>query len=160
MDVTSNTSDIIVIGGGVAGLSTAMQLAMRGQKVIVLERQRLGCGSTGRAAGLLGQLRGTAEHTRMLADGMEIALPVPASSSPTPGKLGAHSFEVVYVIERAPCGLWARFEAPAPDLPLQPLAFRRVWRLRNPSMRRRERQMAWPESFTARTQRCPDERAA
>jgi hypothetical protein len=64
-----------------------------------------------------------------LADGTEIALPVPASSSSTPGKLGSHSFEVVYVIERAPCELWARFEAPAPDLPLQPLAFRRVWRL-------------------------------
>src|SRR5436190_8065005 len=49
-----------------------MQLAMRGQKVILLERQRLGCGSTSRAAGLLGQLRGTAEHTRMLADSIEI----------------------------------------------------------------------------------------
>src|SRR5690349_23432849 len=49
-----------------------MQLAMRGQKVTLVERQRLGCGSTGRAAGLLGQLRGTAEHTRMLADGLEI----------------------------------------------------------------------------------------
>jgi 4-methylaminobutanoate oxidase (formaldehyde-forming) len=67
-----NSADVIVIGGGVAGLSTAMQLALRGQRVIVLERQRLGCGSTSRAAGLLGQLRGTAEHTRMLADSLEI----------------------------------------------------------------------------------------
>ena len=72
MNPTNHTADVIIIGGGVAGLSTAMQLAMRGQKVIVLERQRLGCGSSGRAAGLLGQLRGTAEHTRMLADGLEI----------------------------------------------------------------------------------------
>ena len=32
------TSDVIIIGGGVAGLSTAMQLALRGSKVIVLER--------------------------------------------------------------------------------------------------------------------------
>src|SRR5438876_6902338 len=72
MSQALETADVIVIGGGVAGLSTAMQLGARGQKVIVLERQSLGCGSTGRAAGLLGQLRGTAEHTRMLADGMEI----------------------------------------------------------------------------------------
>src|SRR6266446_6805620 len=72
MSQTNNNADVIVIGGGVAGLSTAMQLAMRRQRVIVLERQRLGCGSTSRAAGLLGQLRGTAEHTRMLADGIEI----------------------------------------------------------------------------------------
>ena len=72
MSERNNTADVIVIGGGVAGLSTAMQLAMRGQRVILFERQRLGCGSTSRAAGLLGQLRGTAEHTRMLADSLEI----------------------------------------------------------------------------------------
>lgn len=69
----SNSSyDVIIIGGGVAGLSTAMQLAKRSQRVLVLERERLGNGSTGRAAGLLGQLRGTAEHTRMLMDGVTI----------------------------------------------------------------------------------------
>jgi 4-methylaminobutanoate oxidase (formaldehyde-forming) len=49
-----------------------MQLAGRGASVIVLERERIGNGSTGRAAGLLGQLRGHAEHTRMLMDGLEI----------------------------------------------------------------------------------------
>jgi 4-methylaminobutanoate oxidase (formaldehyde-forming) len=66
------TADVIIIGGGVAGLSTAMQLAGRGASVLVLERERLGNGSTGRAAGLLGQLRGNAEHTRMLIDGLAI----------------------------------------------------------------------------------------
>lgn len=69
---TTNTADVIIIGGGVAGLSTAMQLAGRGATVVVLERDRLGNGSTGRAAGLLGQLRGNAEHTRMLIDGVTI----------------------------------------------------------------------------------------
>jgi len=68
----SNTADVIIIGGGVAGLSTAMQLAGRGASVLVLERERLGNGSTGRAAGLLGQLRGNIEHTRMLIDGVAI----------------------------------------------------------------------------------------
>ena len=68
----SQTADVIIIGGGVAGLSTAMQLAGRGASVLVLERERLGNGSTGRAAGLLGQLRGNAEHTRMLIDGVAI----------------------------------------------------------------------------------------
>ncbi len=66
------TADVLVIGGGVAGLSTAMQLGKRGQRVIVLERQQLGSGSTGRAAGLLGQLRGTSAATRMLMDAVEI----------------------------------------------------------------------------------------
>lgn len=64
--------DVIVIGGGVAGASTAMQLALRGSKVLVLERAMLGSGSTGRAAGLLGQLRSTRAATQMLRDGVEI----------------------------------------------------------------------------------------
>src|SRR6478672_4185003 len=68
----SHAADVIIIGGGVAGLSTAMQLAGRGADVVVLERERLGNGSTGRAAGLLGQLRGNAEHTRMLIEGVAI----------------------------------------------------------------------------------------
>jgi 4-methylaminobutanoate oxidase (formaldehyde-forming) len=66
------TVDVIIVGGGVAGLSTAMQLAGRGARVIVLEREQIGNGSTGRAAGLLGQLRGNVEHTRMLIDGLAI----------------------------------------------------------------------------------------
>src|SRR5919109_1540649 len=68
----SNSADVIIIGGGVAGLSTAMQLAGRRASVQVLERERIGNGSTGRAAGLLGQLRGNVEHTRMLIDGLAI----------------------------------------------------------------------------------------
>ena len=68
----SHSADVIIIGGGVVGLSTAMQLAGRGADVVVLERERLGNGSTGRAAGLLGQLRGNAEHTRMLIEGVAI----------------------------------------------------------------------------------------
>lgn len=72
MPLNSSTADVLVIGAGVAGLSTALQLASRGQRVIVLERDGIGNGSTGRAAGLLGQLRGTAEHTRMLIDAVRI----------------------------------------------------------------------------------------
>ena len=71
-DPLPTTSDVVVIGGGVAGLSTAMQLAARGASVTLLERERLGNGSTGRAAGLLGQLRGTRAATKMLMDGVEI----------------------------------------------------------------------------------------
>lgn len=69
---TNATADVIIMGGGVAGLSTAMQLSERGSRVVVVERERLGNGSTGRAAGLLGQLRGTAAATTMLMDGVQI----------------------------------------------------------------------------------------
>src|SRR2546427_10370844 len=69
---TNNTADVIVIGSGVAGLSTALQLAARGQKVMLLEKGELASGSTGQASGLLGQLRSNAEAIRMLMDSMAI----------------------------------------------------------------------------------------
>lgn len=64
--------DVVIIGGGVAGASTAMQLALCGQRVAVVERKMLGAGSTGRAAGLLGQLRSTRAATAMLVEGLAI----------------------------------------------------------------------------------------
>jgi len=69
---SAQTADVLVIGGGVAGASSAMQLAFRGRKVIVLERAMLGSGSTGRAAGLLGQLRSTQAATQLLKDGLTV----------------------------------------------------------------------------------------
>lgn len=72
MSNVNNTADVLIIGGGVAGASTAMQLAFRGRSVIVLERAMLGSGSTGRAAGLLGQLRSTHAATRLLKDGLDV----------------------------------------------------------------------------------------
>lgn len=69
---TDNTADVIVIGSGVAGLSTALQLAARGQRVLLLEKGELASGSTGQASGLLGQLRSNAEAIRLLVDSMAI----------------------------------------------------------------------------------------
>ncbi len=49
----SNTADVIIIGGGVQGASLAFHLAQRGTKVIVLEKQFIGAGATGRSSGLV-----------------------------------------------------------------------------------------------------------
>ena len=65
-------ADIIIIGGGAAGCSAAMQLSLRGRKVLVLERSMLGSGSTGRAAGLGAQLRESPDETRLLMKGIEV----------------------------------------------------------------------------------------
>ncbi len=46
-------ADVVVIGAGFAGLSTALELAARGAKVIVLEREFAGFGASGRNAGYL-----------------------------------------------------------------------------------------------------------
>ena len=68
----NQAADIIIIGGGAAGCSTAMQLSGRGKKVLVLEQALLGSGSTGRAAGLGAQLRESPDETRLLMQGIEV----------------------------------------------------------------------------------------
>lgn len=45
--------DVCVIGGGLAGINTALGLMQRGQSVIVLEAQRLGWGASGRNGGFV-----------------------------------------------------------------------------------------------------------
>ena len=45
--------DVIVIGGGIIGATTAWQLAERGAEVLLLERGHLASGATRRSQGLL-----------------------------------------------------------------------------------------------------------
>jgi len=45
--------DVVVIGGGVNGLFTALDLSLRGFKVLLLERGSVGSGTSGRMHGLL-----------------------------------------------------------------------------------------------------------
>ena len=57
---------VIVIGGGIAGCSTAYHLAKFGWKdVILLERDQLTSGTTWHAAGLVSQLGPTAAVTKI-----------------------------------------------------------------------------------------------
>ncbi len=43
------TADVCVIGGGIAGCSTALHLAERGYRVALLESHRIGFGASGRS---------------------------------------------------------------------------------------------------------------
>ena len=48
-----NTADVIIIGGGIHGASLAFHLGQRGLKALVLEKNVLGAGATGRSSGLV-----------------------------------------------------------------------------------------------------------
>lgn len=54
------TANAVVVGGGIIGLSTAYHLARAGmEKVVLLERRKLGCGTTWHSVGSVGQVRGS-----------------------------------------------------------------------------------------------------
>jgi len=60
------TARAVIIGGGVSGCSVAYHLAKAGwTDIVLLERKRLTSGTTWHAAGLIGQLRGSANMTRL-----------------------------------------------------------------------------------------------
>src|SRR5882757_629365 len=63
----------VIIGGGIIGCSTAYHLARLGWRDIVLvERHKLTSGSTWHAAGLVGQLRTSANITQLLKYSVEL----------------------------------------------------------------------------------------
>jgi 4-methylaminobutanoate oxidase (formaldehyde-forming) len=64
---------VVIIGGGVAGCSVAYHLAKLGwTDVVLLERKQLTSGTTWHAAGLIAQLRATANMTRLAKYSQEL----------------------------------------------------------------------------------------
>lgn len=57
---------VVIVGGGVSGCSVAYHLAKLGWRdVVLLERKKLTSGTTWHAAGLIGQMRGNLNMTRL-----------------------------------------------------------------------------------------------
>lgn len=51
-------TDVLVVGGGITGVSTAWRLAKLGVRVMLIEAGMLGCGATGRSTGKVSLLHG------------------------------------------------------------------------------------------------------
>ena len=60
------TADVCIVGGGFSGVATALELAERGYKVVLLEAHRIGWGASGRNGGQL--IRGIGHGTEQFRD--------------------------------------------------------------------------------------------
>lgn len=65
--IAGGDRDLIVVGAGIVGLSTALLAAQAGQSVTVLSAEPVGGGTTGRSTGIVSQLHGTA-YSRMRSE--------------------------------------------------------------------------------------------
>jgi glycine/D-amino acid oxidase-like deaminating enzyme len=93
-------TDVVVVGAGALGLSTALHLALAGRSVTVLERLTAGSQASGRAAGLFKSVQADELRTRLARRSVTLAatfaewagepLPVAASGSFLVARTGAH----------------------------------------------------------------------
>lgn len=56
---------VVIVGGGIIGVSTLYHLAKRGVPAVLIERRKLACGTTWHAAGIVGQLRDSTAQTEL-----------------------------------------------------------------------------------------------
>ncbi len=56
---------VVIIGGGIIGVSTLYHLAHRGVPAVLVERRKIASGTTWHAAGIVGQLRDSAAQTEL-----------------------------------------------------------------------------------------------
>ncbi len=66
------SAQVVIIGGGIVGCSTAYHLAHLGIECLLLERKKLTSGTTFHAAGLVGQLRSNANITQLLGYSVDL----------------------------------------------------------------------------------------
>jgi glycine cleavage system T protein len=91
----------VVIGGGVSGCSVAYHLAKAGwTDIVLLERKRLTSGTTWHAAGLIGQLRGSANMTRLAKYSADLYVQLEAETGVATGMRQVGSVSVALTAAR------------------------------------------------------------
>ncbi len=99
-DVPSHAR-VVIIGGGVIGCSVAYHLAKLGWKdVVLLERKQLTSGTTWHAAGLIAQLRATANMTKLAKYSQELYGDLEAETGVATGFKRVGSITVALTEER------------------------------------------------------------
>ena len=94
-------AEIIIVGGGIAGCSTAYHLARAGKTdVLLLEQGKLTSGTTWHAAGLIGQMRPNRNMTAMSKYGIELYAALEAETGLATGWKQCGSVNVASTPER------------------------------------------------------------
>lgn len=111
-------ADVAVIGGGAAGLWTALELARTGRSVVVLEASRIGDAAKGGAAGLGSVIQGLAYSRIAKAAGAEAAYCYAQAQIWALGRLAevAGRLEAACEPERRTAYVYAPDERSLPDL--------------------------------------------
>ncbi len=92
---------VVIIGGGIIGCSVAYHLTKLGwQDVVLLERKQLTSGTTWHAAGLIAQLRATANMTRLARYSQELYGALEAETGVATGFRRVGSITVALTSER------------------------------------------------------------
>lgn len=96
-----NKARVVIIGGGVVGCSVAYHLTKLGwQDVVLLERKQLTSGTTWHAAGLIAQLRATANMTKLAKYSQELYGSLEAGTGVATGFKRVGSITVALTDER------------------------------------------------------------
>ncbi|WP_417475375.1 GcvT family protein [Leisingera sp.] len=96
-----NSARVVIIGGGVIGCSVAYHLTKLGwQDVVLLERKQLTSGTTWHAAGLIAQLRATANMTKLAKYSQELYGALEAETGVATGFKRCGSITVALTEER------------------------------------------------------------
>jgi glycine cleavage system T protein len=91
----------VIIGGGVSGCSVAYHLSKLGwTDVVLLERKQLTSGTTWHAAGLIGQLRGSQNMTRLAKYSADLYVKLEAETEVATGMRQVGSITVALTEER------------------------------------------------------------
>ena len=91
----------VIIGGGVSGCSVAYHLTKLGwTDVVLLERKQLTSGTTWHAAGLIGQLRGSQNMTRLAKYSADLYVKLEAETGVATGMRQVGSISVALTEER------------------------------------------------------------
>lgn len=101
MNDLPNSARVVIIGGGVIGCSVAYHLSKLGwQDVVLLERKQLTSGTTWHAAGLIAQLRATANMTKLAKYSQELYGALEAETGVATGFKRCGSITVALTEER------------------------------------------------------------